>query len=185
MDMSEFDHREHAGILLDGVADVMTLWRHREVLQGRPKPQRGGRSNTMVYSYPYTLAKRAVVATLDLSARNLHMLTTNHWLSRRRNVALLRLTGPSWQVRDPAPVPALSPSEKMRAWSVSDVAMFYSQQDAEAVAEGLRSKSVSGCDLLVFQGWEELARELGVVPFVAKKILRLRDEFLAGNIAMF
>ena len=35
----------------------------------------------MMYAYPFTLARRAVVATMDLSARNLHLLRTDHWLS--------------------------------------------------------------------------------------------------------
>ena len=39
LDLSSFDHREHAGVLLDGVGDALTLWRHREVLQGQPLPQ--------------------------------------------------------------------------------------------------------------------------------------------------
>ena len=74
LDFSKFDHRLHAGVLFDGLGDLATLWRYREVLQGRPKITCGGSAATMVYAYPYTLAQRAVIATLDLTALNLHLL---------------------------------------------------------------------------------------------------------------
>ena len=48
MDSSEFDLAKHAGVLLDGVGDVMMLKQHREALQGRPKKCRGGNSATMM-----------------------------------------------------------------------------------------------------------------------------------------
>ena len=70
LDLSDFDVSEHAGVLLDGLGDAMLLHHHRETLQGRAKIQRGGWSSTMVYSYPFTLCRRAVVATMDLSASN-------------------------------------------------------------------------------------------------------------------
>ena len=60
--------------------------RHRESLQGRAKKCRGGKSATMMYSYVFTLCRRAVVVTLDLSAQNLHMFTKDHWLSDPLNV---------------------------------------------------------------------------------------------------
>ena len=58
----------------------------RETLQGRPKAIKGGRSATMKYAYTYTLCRRAVVATFDLAARNLHLFKVDHWLSDPRNV---------------------------------------------------------------------------------------------------
>ena len=45
-----------------------------------------------MYSYKYTLAKRAVIATFDLSAANLQAMLTDHWLSDAQNVIQLRLT---------------------------------------------------------------------------------------------
>ena len=91
LDFSGFDIRTHAGILLDGVGDANILWRNREILQGRPQECRGGRSATTVFSYLYTLAPRAVIVTMDLSARNLHMFQTDHWLSDSANCKVLRL----------------------------------------------------------------------------------------------
>ena len=63
--------------------------------KGRAKKCRGGKSATMMYAYAFTLCRRAVVVTLDLSARNLHMFTTDHWLSNPLNVLVLRLTAPA------------------------------------------------------------------------------------------
>ena len=48
-------------------------------------------SVTMIYSYKYTLARRAVVATLDLSAKNLGALKADHWLHNPLNVVQLHL----------------------------------------------------------------------------------------------
>ena len=94
LDFSEYDHRVHGGVVLDGIGDAMVLHQNREILQGRPKVYKGGKSATMMYSYGYTLCNRAVVATFDLSAENLEAFTEDHWLSKRQNVLLLKLTEP-------------------------------------------------------------------------------------------
>ena len=44
LDFTSFDLRKHAGILLDGVDNTLTIKKYRETLQGRPKVCRGGRS---------------------------------------------------------------------------------------------------------------------------------------------
>ena len=59
--------------------------------------EEGGRSATMMYSYPFTLCRRAVVATMDLSASNLQYFSEHHWLSDKRNVIVLRLMEQAWQ----------------------------------------------------------------------------------------
>ena len=86
------DVTRDAGVNLDGIGDAMFLHRHRESLQGRAKETKGGRSSTMKYAYSLTLCRRAVVATMDLSAANLDLLDLHHWLSDSRNVITLRLT---------------------------------------------------------------------------------------------
>ena len=53
LDVSALRIEEHAGILLDGVADNLFLKPHRETLQGQPKVCWGGKSNTMMYAYPF------------------------------------------------------------------------------------------------------------------------------------
>ena len=184
LDFSAYDHRVHAGVLLDGVGDTLTLWKHREVLQGRPKITRGGKSATMMYAYPFTLARRAVVATLDLTAANLHLLRTNHWLKHQRNVIVLRLNGPVWHVVTPA-APARSPREIISAWTVDELAAFFCNQDAAGVADILQKCSVTGADVLEFDNWQEVAEDLRAAPFVAKKVIKLRDRFLAGDVSEF
>ena len=96
LDLSEFNVETDAGVLLDGVGDAMMLHRHREALQGRAKENRGGRSATMMYAYPFTLCRRAVVATMDLSAANLSVFSSHHWLSDCRNVLVLNLDQRAW-----------------------------------------------------------------------------------------
>ena len=171
-------------MLLDGVGDTLTLWKHREVLQGRPKITRGGKSATMMYAYPFTLARRAVVATLDLTAANLHLLRTNHWLKHQRNVIVLRLNGPVWHVVTPA-APARSQREILAAWTVDELAAFFCNQDAAGVADILQKCSVTGADVLEFDNWQEVAEDLRAAPFVAKKVIKLRDRFLAGDVSEF
>ena len=96
LDLSELDVETDAGVLLDGVGDAAMLTRHREALQGRAKSTTGGRSATMLYAYPFTLASRAVVATFDLSAENLDLFNTHHWLKNPANVMVVHLTEPAW-----------------------------------------------------------------------------------------
>ena len=96
IDLTDFNIDVHAGVLLDGVGDALFLKHNRESLQGRPKLGKGGRSGTMMYAYPFTFARRAVVATFDLSAKNLEAFTTDHWLQDRRNVIQLKLTEPAY-----------------------------------------------------------------------------------------
>ena len=43
LDFSDYDHRFHSGVLLDGVGDTFTLFCYREILHGRPKKSKGGR----------------------------------------------------------------------------------------------------------------------------------------------
>ena len=78
LDLADFDRRSHAGVILDGVGDALILKRNRESLQGRPKVTKGAKSATNVYAYSYTFTRRAVIATLDLSAANIQALRTDH-----------------------------------------------------------------------------------------------------------
>ena len=65
LDFSDVDIRSHSGVLLDGVGDALILKKNREALQGRAKIAKAAQSATMMYSYKYTLAKRAAIATFD------------------------------------------------------------------------------------------------------------------------
>ena len=180
LDLTDFDLCAHAGVLLDGVGDVQFLKRHREVLQGRPKVCKGGKSGTMIYAYPFTLCRRAVVATFDLSAANLKLLRTDHWLSDPRNVLQLHLTEPSWESDDAQPVgPILTPQEKMASWTVDELARFLADEDLQGPSEVVRKAGVSGKDFLSWGAPAELQSDLHLAPFTAKKLLATRDAYLS------
>ena len=96
LDLSTFEVTMHAGILLDGVGDAQMLADRRETLQGHTKTDRGGKSTTMIYSYEYTLYRRAVVATMEMAARNLAFFAEHHWLSHPDSAMVLRLDRPAF-----------------------------------------------------------------------------------------
>ena len=180
LDMSQYDHRLHSGVLLDGVADTLTLCRKRETLQGRPKKVRGGKSSTMMYSYPYTLARRAIVVTMDLTAKNLHSLHTNHRLKEPRNILRVTLASPSWVGAAPASGASPTSQATMNAWSVCEVEGVYNSHDAAGIAAVFAQNAVDGPDLLAFVEPRELVCDLRMTAFAAKKALRLRDGFLGA-----
>ena len=147
-----------------------------------PRSAKGGTSETMIYSYPFTLCKRAVVATLDLSASNLSKLKTDHWLSETKNVLQLHLTEPAWVMATAEP-PFEAPSRRvcMESWSVDDLSTFLEGEDLSGPASAFRSAGVNGADFLAWRSAAELVADLVVTPFTARKVLACRDKFLAGN----
>ena len=183
IDLSSFDLRTHAGVLLDGVADAMILKKNREALQGRTKVCKGGKSATMMYAYPYTLCGRGVVATFDLSAANLDMFDTDHWLSNPKNCLVLRLTAPAYGPENshlPAPEhPPRTRADGMRTWSVAGLTRFLVQAGMEVPAQQLRAQGVSGEDFVDVTA-SVLQTDLRMSPFTSKKLLRIRDAYLAG-----
>ena len=182
LDLTDFDHRKHAGVLLDGVADTTFLKQHREVLQGRPKLCKGGWSETMLDSYPFTLCKRAVVATFDLSASNLSQLKTGHWLSTSENILQLHVTAPAWSMGAvETPVEAPSGRLCMQSWSVDNLATFLEGEDLSGPANVLRSAGVNGADFLLWTSEAALVEDLRVTPFTARKLLSCRAHFLAED----
>ncbi len=181
LDLTDFDVRRHAGVLLDGVGDALVLKRSREVLQGRPKVCKSGRSPTMRFSTLYTLCRRAVVATFDLSAANLHLFDSDHWLSDPKNVTVLRLTAPAWETGAPPVLAAApSPAELMKTWHVDNVVAFAHARDLAGPATALFRNAVNGADLLVLD-FDTLVSEVRLTPFAARKVLNARDAFLAGK----
>ncbi|CAK0869410.1 unnamed protein product [Prorocentrum cordatum] len=136
LDLAEFDLAKHSGVLLDGAGGAMMLKRHRGALQGRPKMSRGGKSATKMYSYPLTLCRRAVVVTMDPSAKNLHEFRACHWLSNPKNVVLLRLNAPAWAEAADASDAA---EECMAGWTVEEVGGWL---ESEALLEFNRRRLV-------------------------------------------
>ena len=67
----------------------------------------------------------------------------------------------------------------MRSWSVRDLALFLSKADMEGPAQHLRAQGCAGEDFLHFTD-TDLKQDLRTSPFTAKKLLRIRDAYLAG-----
>ena len=114
--MADFDWVRHAGVLLDGVGDALILKHNRESLQGRAKVSKGGQSATNMDAYRYTFCRRAVVATLDLSAVNVGQFQKGHWLSSELNVIVLRLTEPAFGACAEPSTPRPSATPAKRRW---------------------------------------------------------------------
>ena len=119
LDLADFDRVRHAGVLLDGVGDALILKHNRESLQGRAKASKGGQSATNMYAYKYSFCRRAVVATLDLSAANLEQFEKDHWLSSALNVIVLRLTEPAFALRGEPSTPRTATPSCKRRWPTS------------------------------------------------------------------
>ena len=137
----------------------------------------------MMYAYPYTLARRAVVATFDLSAKNLALFHTHHWLSKPSNVLVLRLTSPAW-VADGIPGTPTEPpaaEDAMRTWTVAEVAAWLESEDAVGLAEVCRRNAVRGVDVLSFATAEEVRADLQVTPFAARRLIACRDQALVAT----
>ena len=109
---------------------------------------------------------------MDLSAKNLHMLSTDHWLADIKNVRVLRLSEPAWEAADEV----VASATPMAAWSVvllqvGSRAWTWLGQQPCCLQQGL-----NGADLLSFESASAFAHDLGTTPFLAKKVLMLRDQ---------
>ena len=136
----------------------------------------------MMYAYPYTLCRRGVVATFDLSASNLDMFEADHRLSNEKNCLVLRLTQPAYNAKPPtahvSEQPLMNKRDTMRSWSVGDLASFFAKRDMEGPAQRLREQGVAGEDFVDFTS-EQLQQDLRFSAFAAHKLLRIRDAYLA------
>ena len=181
IDFSDLDPEKHAGILLDGVSDVTLLQHNRETLQGRPKKLKGARSATMKFSFPFTLCRRATIITMDLSAKNLHLLRTDHWLSDRRNIIQLHLTERAYgsSGEDAGGVGARANRDVMAEWSVAGVVSFLHGADLEGPAQVLFNHGVAGADLVSLTA-DVLTNDLRLSTFASRKVLAARDQFLGS-----
>ena len=129
----------------------------------------------------YTLCRRAVVATFDLSAANLHLLETDHWLSNRNNVLLLKLTQPAWHSTTAVvAAPRTDPRLVMAAWRASEVVAFAKAKDLAGPAAVIFASGMDGEDFLCADE-AMLVKDVRLTPFAARKLLRAREAFLAGG----
>ena len=133
----------------------------------------------MRFAYPFTLARRAVVVTMDLSAANINLLDSDHWLSDARNVKVLRLNEQAW-VSSSSTLPRTvtqDPRDVMRRWRAADVTAFLTANDLEGPADVLFKNGVGGEDLATLT-MAVMTRDLRLSAFAAGKILTARSAFL-------
>ena len=115
---------------------------------------------------------------MDRSAKSLRLLSTDNWLSNASNVMTIYLDEPAWQTSEPSAPLAADP---MATWDVGAVAHWLESMDMAGPAAALKAQGVSGAELVAFSSLVEFARDLGTTAFVAKKVLRLRDEYLHAH----
>ncbi len=68
----------------------------------------------------------------------------------------------------------------MRSWSVAGVVAFAAARDLAGLASSLFASGVDGADLLQMDE-KVLVSDVRLTPFAARKVLRVRDVFLAGR----
>ena len=99
----------------------------------------------MMYSYEFTLCRRAVIVTLDLSANNLHLLKEDHWLSNPKNVLVLRLDEPAWTTGE-ATGPAETNDMATCGVGGAELARWLEAHDMAGPATHFRSQGANGGD---------------------------------------
>ena len=75
--------------------------------------------------------------------------------------------------------PTQSPEARMVEFTVQEGASFFEARDASALARVLEQNGVNGADLVMFTLANDLVQDLHLTPFAARKVLSLRDAFLA------
>ena len=184
LDLSDFDVKNHVGVLLDGVSDSLILKKHRGTLQGRPKVLKGAKSATMKHAYPFTVCRKAVIATMDTAAFNLELLATDPWLSDPRNILHLELTSPAWVGAPGVNVSGGAPTQqsalgKMKAWSAADVRRFLEAADLAGPATSFFANGMNGCDLTDVTA-ATLTNDIRSSTFAIRKVIARRDLFIAA-----
>ena len=142
----------------------------------------------MKHAYVFTLSRHAVVATLDLSAKNLHLLQSDHWLSDRRNIIQLHLKESAFENHGPGRSDSSDSSDSsvrgsseskqtmMMRWTTADVSAFLEARDLCGPAAQLFANGLDGADLVNSTG-SALVSDLRLTTFAARKILAARDTF--------
>ena len=115
---------------------------------------------------------------MDLSAKNLDMFTTDHWLSSEQNCVVVRLTEPAWITPRVMPRATRAPQARMAQWSTAELYEFLESRDMAGPAAQLRSQGVNGADFVELTN-RTLEKDLRCTPFTANKLIRLRQRFFA------
>lgn len=77
------------------------------------------------------------------------------------------------------PVDPETPLEQMRAWTAKALRSFLEGRDMVGPAGHLYAQGVNGMDFLELSE-PDFIHSVRATPFVAKKLVRIRDAFLSG-----
>ena len=118
---------------------------------------------------------------MDLSAANLDLLLTDHWLSDARNVRVLRLVQPAWQggslVCCGAP---LSKRERIAKWTAIEVQEALRAKDLEGPARVLFDNGVCGQDFLELT-YHVMQSDLRMSKLASTNVMRARAACLSES----
>ena len=175
--------------MLDDVRDLSFLVRHQHVFQAKyQKMTEFGHTPGGVCSYSLYLYKTPFIITANFSTKNLHLLDTDDFLSKHDNCRVYRLTESPFEEREAAEAsvpelaaaPAPTAATLMGSWSVSATAHWLEKKDLLAAADAARNNGFCGADLLEAEE-NMLVTDLRLTPFLARKIIKARDDFLGES----
>ena len=72
--------------------------------------------------------------------------------------------------------------ERVALWTVDEVAIWLSSQDATGLANTIRTNAVNGRGLLAFKDVGALIEGLRLTPFAARKLLSIRDGLVSDSL---
>ena len=194
--MRRFDRRFHDGIVLDDIRDLQFIVNFQHVFQGKPDEEiwfaetPGG-----TRSYSKLLFATPFVATFNDSALNLDLLDKDDFLGNSENRIVLRLTEPPFETDElheeagvsnhPLPLSAVeAPSRReqlladMQTWSAARAHTFLHHHDLFSAARLFKDNDANGADLSRMSAMD-LTNSLRCSPFLAEKIVRVREAYLA------
>ena len=188
--LRRFQRGKHDAIVLDDVRDLAFLVRQQHVFQSKyQKTTEFAQTPGGVCSYNKYLYRVPFIATANYSTINLHLLDTDDYLSRRQNCHVYKLTEPPFEgaaaAAESPPLeltatPAATPAEIMGSWSVAATACWLEKVELLGAAAAARDNGIAGADLLVAIE-DTFVSDLRLTPFLAKKIIKARDAYLAQN----
>ena len=120
------------------------------------------------------------MVTMYLSADNLDLFETDHWLSDPKDVMVVKLTERAWMDGAPSAAAApMSPKDTFHHWTLAELARFMRAKDLAGPSAILQANGVTGADLLDMSA-SDLEGELRLTPFAARKVIKARDAFLSA-----
>ena len=173
----------------------------QHVFQDKPDQEIGFAEDTKGGSCAYSelLLATPFVAACNESTRNLHLLDTDDFLSKRDTCVVLHLTESPFQDDDVPAAPDTPPAgsghitqaitdgrvepsaaELMSLWTVREVCAFLENSDLCSAAKIVQRNDVNGRDFVAFTT-EQLQAAFSMTSFLAGKVVAARQLRLDGH----